>query len=111
MMDSEIGGLLAMLFAVVALYAKYVGPYQTQLSEWVIEARQVESRYKGLVNLAVGVVLAVAISGVAAWYLGNLFILPVGVLAGALASVEAAKVHDDQEPEQRKAFLVRPGQR
>lgn len=97
-MDDQIVQLFAVLAVAVGLYAKAFGQYQFQIAEWIIAARQVESRYKGLVNLAVGVVLAGCFAALAAWKLGDWSILAVGLLAGVLASVEAAKVHDGQVP-------------
>jgi hypothetical protein len=74
-----------------------LGSQQCQIVEWVIAAGQIKSRYRGLVNLIVGMLLAGAFSGLAAWQAGDWAILSGRLLAGMLASVEAARVHDGQE--------------
>jgi urea transporter len=98
-MDDQFSNLLATLGAIAAVaigYAKVFAPYQFQIAEWVIEARQIKSRNKGLVNFAVGVALALALSAFAAWQAADWSLLAVGALAGIMASVEAAKVHDQE---------------
>ena len=86
--------LVAVLAAITALYGKAFGPYQVQLVQWAIDAFRVTSRWRGLLNLAIGVLFAMAVSVIAAGKLGNWWIVPIGALAGVMASIEAAKVHD-----------------
>ena len=96
-MDDQIAQLLALVATVVALsagYAKAFGAYQCQIVQWVIDAGRVASRFRGIVNLIVGVAIAAAFGGLGAWQAGDPGILALGLLAGVLASVEAAKVHD-----------------
>jgi hypothetical protein len=98
--DDQIAGLLASVAAVVALaagYAKAFGAYQCQLVQWVIDAGRVPGRRRGLVNLAVGTALAAAFGALGAWQADDPGILALGLLAGVLASVEAAKVHDAKD--------------
>jgi hypothetical protein len=51
------------------------------------------------VNLAVGVAVATAYRGFAAWQAGDALLVALGGLAGVFASVEAADVHDQQRSE------------
>jgi hypothetical protein len=98
-MDDQIAQLLALVAAVVALaagYAKAFGASQYRIVEWVIAAGRVPGRFRGVVNLAVGVAIATAFGGLSAWQAGDPRLLALGLLAGVLASVEAAKVHDAQ---------------
>lgn len=96
-MDGDLAKLLAIVAAASVAYGKILGPYQMQLSEWVIAAGRVPSRWRGLVNLGVGVALATAVAAVASWQAGDWAVLAVGFLGGILASVEAAKVHDAKD--------------
>jgi hypothetical protein len=98
-MDDQIAQLLALAATVVALsagYAKAFGAYQCQIVQWVIDAGRVPGRFRGVVNLAVGVAIAAGVGGLGARQAGDPGILVLGLLAGILASVEAAKVHDAQ---------------
>jgi cobalamin synthase len=95
--DDQIAGSLALVAMVVALaagYAKAFGVYQCQLVQWVIDAGEVPGRFRGLVNLAVGTALAAAFGALGARQADDPGLLALGLLAGVLASVEAAKVHD-----------------
>lgn len=94
-MDEELAKLFLLVGAVALAYGKAVGSTQAQVSQWVIDAWQVKSRYRGLINLAVGMVLAGAFGLLAAWQGGDWSVLAVIVLAGIVASVEAAKAHDE----------------
>lgn len=93
-MDDQIARLLALVAAVATGYGKLFGQYQFQIVEWVIAAGSIDGRYRGIMNLLVGVALAGMFSGLAAWQIGDWSLVIVGLLAGVLASVEAAKVHD-----------------
>lgn len=103
--DESTTQLLAMIAAVVALsvaYGKALGGYQYQIVEWVVDAFEVKSRYKGLVNLGVGIVLAACFAFLVAWQSGEWFVMATGILAGVLASVEASKIHDGQVPAEQE---------
>lgn len=90
----ELTALIAVVAAIAAAYGKTFGRTQMQLVQWLIEALAVRKRYRGLLNLAVGVSLALLMSAVAAWIIGEPRYLAIGVLAGILASIEAAGTHD-----------------
>lgn len=90
----ELTALIAVVGSVAAAYGKALGPAQMQLVQWVIEALRVERRYRGLLNLAVGLLLALALSALAGWTIGDPRLPAIGLLAGIIASVEAARVHD-----------------
>ncbi|MGB3330966.1 MAG: hypothetical protein WBA46_18525 [Thermomicrobiales bacterium] len=94
----NLGDLVAYLGILVAAsvaYGKVVGPYQVELTETVIEALGIRSRYKRVANLATGIVVALAFTGVAGYALGRWELLLPGVFAGFLASVEAGRKHDE----------------
>ena len=92
---SELTALIAVIGTVAVAYGKALGATQMQLVQWVIDALRIERRYRGLLNLAIGFLLAMALSAIAAWIISDLRFLAVGLLAGLIASVEAAKAHDD----------------
>ena len=96
-MDGDLARFLAILAAASVAYSRALGGYQQQISAWVIAAGRVPSRWRGLVNLGVGVALATAVAAVASWQAGDWAVLAVGFLSGILASVEAAKVHDARD--------------
>ena len=50
--------------------------------------------WRGLLNLGIGLLLAQSLTGLAVWMIGDPRFLAIGVLAGLIASVEAARVHD-----------------
>lgn len=96
-MQTDADGILAAIGLVLALsigYGKVVGPLQTDISQAFIDAFAVPSSYKRLLNLGVGLVLAVAVAIIGAVAVDSWALVPAGVLAGVMASVEAAKVHD-----------------
>jgi hypothetical protein len=98
-MGDQVERMLAVAAAVVGLgagYGKVFGPFQCQIVEWVIAAAQIRPRFRGVVNLAVGVGLGSAFGALAAWQMGDWAILALGSIGGILASVEAARVHDEQ---------------
>lgn len=106
-LDDQTTDLLTLIAAVVALsvaYSQTLGPYQYRITEWVIEAFTIRSRYKGLTNLGVGMILAACFGVLVAIQSGEWLILATVVLAGVLASVKAADEHDKKEapPEQEK---------
>lgn len=90
----ELTALIAVVGGVAAAYGKALGGTQMTLVEWVIDASAIESRWRGLLNLAIGLLLAQALSGLAVWIIGDPRFLAVGLLAGLIASVEAARAHD-----------------
>lgn len=97
--NDQVNDLLNLIGAVVTLgaaYAKLFGARQTQIVQWVIEGFGVRSKWRGLVNLAVGLAIAGAVSAYAAWQTDQWAMLVAGVLAGLLAADEAARVHDEQ---------------
>jgi hypothetical protein len=99
-MDGLSEGLLAFVVIVGAVaigYGKFIGPYQVELTEAFCKAGAVSSRYKPIMNLAVGILLGLGITVAAAFYMSNWGIVPLGVLAGIFASSEASKVHDARE--------------
>lgn len=96
-MDEQIARLLVLVTAVATGYGQLFGRYQFQIVEWIIAAGSIDGRYRGVVNLGVGVTLAGAFSGLAAWQIGDWAVVIVGLLAGVLASVEAARVHDAED--------------
>lgn len=100
-MDTTNLGSLGDLIAYIGLlvtasigYGKVVGPYQVELTETVIEALGIKTRFKRVANLATGIVVALAFTGVAGYALGRWELLLPGVFAGFLASVEAGRKHD-----------------
>ena len=95
-LSEELLAFVVILGAVALGYGKFVGPYQTELTEAVCQAFAVKSRYKKVTNLGVGIGLGLGITAVAAFYMSNWGIVPLGVLAGIFASSEAAKKHDQQ---------------
>lgn len=96
---AQVNDLLTLIGAVVTLgaaYARLFGGRQTQIVEWIVSGFGVKSRWRGLVNLAVGLAIAGAVSAYASWQTGQWAMLAAGLLAGLLASDEAARVHDEQ---------------
>jgi hypothetical protein len=104
-MEAGIATLLAAIAVIVGAsitYAKTIGPYQEAMSQVAIESFGVSSRYKKAVNLGVGLLLASILTVVAAYAIGNMIVIPAGLVAGIFASVEAQRVHDttpsDEQP-------------
>ena len=88
--------IIGITIALSLTYGKWIGPLQTDISQAFIDAWQVPSQYKRLLNLAVGMVLAITLTVVAALALGDWGIVGIGALAGIMASVEASRVHDQE---------------
>lgn len=86
--------LSVVVISLAAAYGKAFGPYQTTLAQWVIEAFAIQSRFRGLTNLGVGLVIGVGFSVMAAGMIGTRALVAVGIFAGFLASVEAGRRHD-----------------
>jgi hypothetical protein len=64
----------------------------------VIDAFEVTTGFKRLVNIGVGILIAAGMTAVGAAWLHAWEIVPAGVLAGILAAVEASKQHDAAKP-------------
>ena len=85
---------LAAVATVATAYGKVFGPAQMQLVQWTIDGFQIKRRFRGLLNLGIGMGLALVLSSTLAWLLGDVRWVGIGILAGIIASVEAARVHD-----------------
>ncbi len=99
-MDTSIEALVAYITLVVGLsvtFGKVFGGYQTEITQAIIDAVGVRSRYRRLVNMAIGILIASLFTVVGALSIGAPWqIIPAGVLAGIMASVEASRVHDQE---------------
>lgn len=98
-MQADVDELVAIIGIVIALsiaVGKVVGPLQTDISQAFIDAFLVPSRYRRLLNLGVGVALGTALAVIGAMTAGTWALVPAGILAGVIASVEAARTHDQQ---------------
>ena len=96
-LDQNITDILALTVTVGALVAgfgKFFGPYQMELSQAVIDAGEIPTRYKRLINIGVGLVLAVGFMVGAAYILDLWPLVWIGFLAGLLSSVEASRTHE-----------------
>ena len=96
-MTEDADNIVAVIGLVIALsigYAKIIGPLQMDISQAFIDAFAVPSQYKRLLNLGVGVLLATAVAIIGALAVDSWGLVPAGILAGIMASVEASKVHD-----------------
>lgn len=92
---AQLTAIIAVVVAVSLAYGKAFGATQCQIVEWFVQGFRIPSRWKGLLNLVIGVALAALVALFAAVKTGEWSIVGVGALAGVLASVEAARVHDD----------------
>jgi hypothetical protein len=98
-MEQDVALLVAAITVLVGAsvtYAKTFGPYQSALTEMVVTAWNTPSRYKAVVNLGIGVALAAVVTVIAAWAIGNVLVIPAGVIAGLFGSIEAQRVHDTE---------------
>lgn len=77
-------------------YAAKFGPVQTQINEAVIQAFQVASRYRPVLNYGLSVAVASTFLTLIAASVGTWEIVPAAVVVGALAAGTAADVHDTQ---------------
>lgn len=102
----ELTALIAVVVAVATAYGKAFGRTQMQLVQWVIEAMIVPNRNRGLLNLAIGVSLALLMSATAAWVIGEPRFIAIGLLAGIIASIEAANTHDSARTEGKSAISI-----
>lgn len=90
---------IAVIAGAAAAYVKFLGPLQVYLVEAIIEATSISSRYKRLLNVAVGMSLAVAVTFVAILQGAPWWLISVGIFGGLAASIEAAKAHDASKTE------------
>jgi hypothetical protein len=96
-MGDQITELITIIGIVTGLalaYGKAFAGYQAAITQAFIDAFAVPSRFRRLLNLAVGILIASAFTAVGALWLESWAIVPAGVLAGILAAVEAGKEHD-----------------
>jgi hypothetical protein len=105
-LSEELLAFIVILGAVAIGYGKFMGPYQTDLTTAFVKALSVKSRYRPVVNLAVGIVLGLGITAAAAFYIDNKGIIPLGILAGIFASSEASKKYDATETKEKIADQV-----
>jgi len=101
----ELAAFAAAVLVLSAAYGSAFGKYQTKFTDAVIDAFRVDGRFKQMTNFAVGILIAISFTCIAALKLGDWTIAPVGILAGILASVTASETHDAQ-----KEARVRPDQ-
>jgi hypothetical protein len=97
MSETDASGIVAALGVIIALsvgYGRLVGPLQTELSQAFIDAFAVPSHYKRLLNFGVGLTLGIALSVIGALAVGSWALVPAGIVAGVLASVEASRTYD-----------------
>ena len=99
--------LIAVVTLVIAAYQGAFGPRQAELSEVVIKAFGVKSRYKPAVNALTSVAVALIVGGVLAMEAGWK-VLPIAALAGLLASTKAAEVHDAKKATEPEAPATTP---
>lgn len=105
-MNATVEQLVVIVGVIAALslaYAKGVSASQKEITQAFIDAFKVPSRYRRGLNMVVGIVLGVFVTIVGALWLGTWSIVPVGILAGVLASVEAGKVHDGEAAQEQQA--------
>jgi hypothetical protein len=105
-METSVATLIAAIAVIVGAsvtYAKTIGPYQEVLTQVAVETFGVESRYKKVVNLGVGILLASILTVVAAYAIGNMIVIPAGIIAGVFASAEAQRVHETTPSDAPKA--------
>jgi len=103
---------VAVVGLVIAAYQGAFGARQAEISEVVIKALDVKSRYKPAVNAVTSVLVALVVGGVLAMEAGWK-VLPIAALAGLLASTKAAEAHDakkanDEPPVQPRTLRRLP---
>ena len=96
----QFGLLVALIISVAAGYSKLFAEIQMYLTQSLIDAFQVESRYRKLLNIGLGVGIATAVSLITVLYFHEWKFMSVGVVAGIIASAQASKAHDaEKSPE------------
>ena len=96
-MEEQMGMLLAVIAVILGAaltYAKTFGPYQEKLTEIAVTSLNIPSRYKPAVNLGLGILLASAVTVVAAVVVANTAVIAAGIVAGVFGSIEAQRIHD-----------------
>jgi hypothetical protein len=95
-----LGPLLAIMSAIIlasGLFGERFAPYQEKLSQGIIDAFNIPTRFRLLTNIGVGIVVAVVFTLVAAIYIGSYLVVPAGILAGILSAVNASNLHDSKK--------------
>jgi hypothetical protein len=95
--EDQTATLVTAIVLIVGLgvtYAKTFAPYQTGLTQIVVDACQIPTRYRSAINLLVGVLVASAVTVVAAYAIGSAVVIPAGIIAGVMGSIESQRVHD-----------------
>ena len=92
--STDITAYFALIVLISVAYGRTFGGFQEAITQSVVDALAVKSRYRRVTNLAVGMVIALLIAGAAAWKLGTWDVIPIGIIAGLMASVEAARAHE-----------------
>lgn len=86
----------SLIIAASAAYGKLFGKPQMTVTQWIIDASQIESRFRGVTNMAVGLALSLPFAVIIATELdiktGSIFLL-----GGFIASIEAARIHDEEK--------------
>jgi hypothetical protein len=113
-MDRHVPDLITFIGVLTGLalaYGKAFGAYQSEITQAVIDVFDVQSRYRRMLNIITGVLIAGAFTVVGAAWLDAWAIVPAGVLAGILASVEAGRKHDVERKSLQRALIdqVEPG--
>jgi len=93
-LSNDLTAYFAIIVLVSVAYGKTFGGTQEAITQAVVDALAIRSRYRRVTNLAVGMAIALLIAGAAAWKLQTWDVLPIGIIAGLMASVEAAKAHE-----------------
>jgi ABC-type Mn2+/Zn2+ transport system permease subunit len=91
---TELITIIGVVTGLALVYWKAFAGYQAAITQIFINAFTVPSRFRRLLNLIVGIVIASAFTVVGALWLGSWAIVPAGLRAGILAAVEAGKAHD-----------------
>lgn len=95
----ELVMLLAIVGGIALAYGQAFGKYQVRLTDIACAWFGIPSERKGGINLMLGTAMAVLFTVAAAWKTGLWWIVPFSPLAGVIAAVDAATVHDAQKVE------------
>jgi hypothetical protein len=96
-LEQQTATLVTAIVLIVGLgvtYAKTFAPYQSGLTQVAVDAMNTPSRYRPALNLLIGVLFAAVITVVAAAAIGNAAVIPAGIVAGVMGSIESQRVHD-----------------
>jgi hypothetical protein len=91
---TELITIIGVIAGLALAYGKAFGTYQSEITQAVIDVFEVKKRFRRILNLTTGVLIASAFTIVGAAWLHSWGVVPAGVLAGILASVEAGRTHD-----------------